>query len=86
MSISIKTILGQMNIRALMGNRKGSNQNGGVREGARHGRSLGTTTANGRQPHTKVLTREKCGVFDKKKRANVVELSWAKEGGMEWNW
>lgn len=39
MLTSIKTIFGQMTISALTGNRKGSNWNRDVREGARHGKS-----------------------------------------------
>lgn len=72
-----------MSVSALMGNRKGSNWNRGVRRGARHGNSWGTTTASGRHPHAKALSRQKCGILKGKNRINVIELSWAKESGME---
>ena len=83
MLTSIKTIFGQVSVSALTGKRKGSTWNRDVREGARHGKSWGTTTASGRHPHTKALTQQKCGILNEKNRVNVIELSWAKQSGIE---
>lgn len=74
MLISTKTILGQINISAPKGDRIDSNWNGGIREGARHRKGWGITTAKGRHPDAKVHPREKVAFFQKKKRANVVKL------------
>lgn len=46
MLISTKTIFGQINRSAPKGDRKDSNWNGGIREGAKHRKGWGTTTAN----------------------------------------
>lgn len=64
MSLSIQTILGQVNRSAPRGDRIESNWNRGLREGARHERGWGTS-ANGRYPDAKALNWEK-GDFPEK--------------------
>lgn len=60
MSLSIQTILGQVNRSAPKGDRIESNWNRGVREGARHERGWGTSA------NAKTLTREKGDIFPEK--------------------